>query len=90
MNAKGSSGVTSQAHQRHKTALKQFILITVVYVFSFMPIHIVYNGIAESRLILYLYYVNHVSNAFIYLAVNKAFRKGAWKLIGDIQKRLHR
>ena len=62
-------------------AVTQFILITVVYVISFMFLSLQRNGVIPSRFIFLFYYINHLSNFFIYLAVNKEFRNEAKKLV---------
>ena len=36
----------------------------------------------------YFYFINHVSNFFIYLAVNKEFRKEAKSLVDAIRKKV--
>ena len=55
-------------------AVKQLILIMLVYVISFLPIIIIMNGSVTSSWIAYLMYINNVANFFIYLAVNTEFR----------------
>ena len=62
-------------------AVTQFVLITVVYVISFIPLLLYLNRKLPWEILLYLYYINHVSNFFIYLAVNKEFRKETKKLV---------
>ena len=62
-------------------AVTQFILITVVYVISFIPLVLRINGNLPWKLLFYFYYINHISNFFIYLAVNKEFRKETKKLM---------
>ena len=57
------------------TAVTQLILIMIVYVSCFTPAILILNHMSPSPLVYYLYYINHVSNFFIYLAVNKEFRK---------------
>ena len=55
-------------------AVKQLILIMLVYVISFMPILIDMNAPWTSVWFVYLMFINNVANFFIYLAVNKEFR----------------
>ena len=62
-------------------AVTQFILITVVYVISFIPLVLRINGNLPWEILFYFYYINHISNFFIYLAVNKEFRKETKKLM---------
>ena len=62
-------------------AVAQLILITLVYIISFVPLTLVLNSVGALRLIVYVYYINHVSNFFIYLAVNKEFRKEVQNLV---------
>ena len=68
------SAVMSQTNKRHMVAVKQLILIMLVYVISFLPLIIIMNGSVTSSWIAYLMYINNVANFFIYLAVNTEFR----------------
>ena len=68
-------------NRRHMVAVTQFILITVVYVISFIPLLLRINNSLPWRFLFYIYYINHISNFFIYLAVNKEFRKEMKKLV---------
>ena len=79
--------VTQQSNRRHIVAVTQFILITVVYVISFIPLFIFLNGFVGGYFLLYLYNFNHISNFYIYLAVNKEFRKEAKNLAKTIIKK---
>ena len=73
--------MTSQTNRRHMVAVTHFIIIiTVVYVISFLPVTLSVNDFAAKDSIIYLYYINHLSNFFIYLAVNKEFRGEAKNL----------
>ena len=85
-NVKAS--VTPQSNRRHLVAVVQFILIMVVYVISFVPIIAFLNGVTRHRSLWYMYQINHVSNFFIYLAVNKEFRKEAKSLVDAIRKKV--
>ena len=69
-------------------AVKQLILIMLVYVISFLPIIIIMNGSVTSSWIAYLMYINNVANFFIYLAVNKEFRNETKAMINTILKKL--
>ena len=82
-----TSAMTLQNNRRHMVAVTQFILITLVYVISFIPTLLRLNGILNNRLFAYFYFINHVSNFFIYLAVNKEFRKEAKNLVKLAMKR---
>ena len=62
-------------------AVTQFILITVVYVISFVPLFVFLTGFVDGYFLLYFYNFNHISNFFIYLAVNKEFRNETKKLV---------
>ena len=73
--------MTSQTNRRHMVAVTQFILITVVYVIAFLSLNLHRHGVIPVRFIFLLYYINHLSNFFIYLAVNKEFRNEAKKLV---------
>ena len=65
-------------------AVKQLILIMLVYVISFMPLILILNVPGTSAWISYLMYTNNVANFFIYLAVNMEFRNETKKMINGI------
>ena len=65
-------------------AVTQFILIATVYVISFIPLLLKVNNNLPWDIVLYIYYINHVSNFFIYLAVNKEFRRETKRLVNVI------
>ena len=69
------------------TAVTQMILIMVVYVSCFTPVIIRLSRVSSSPLIVYAYYINHVINFFIYLAVNKEFRKEVQVLIDKLLRK---
>ena len=65
-------------------AVTQVILIATFYVISFTPSTL---GVISNALFAYFFYVNNISNFFIYLAVNKEFRKAAKNLVKVVMKR---
>ena len=69
-------------------AVTQFILIAVVYVISFIPPMLVLNDVVQNELMMYFYFINHVSNFFIYMAVNKEFRKEFKNLVNVIRAKV--
>ena len=69
-------------------AVKQLILIMLVYVISFAPVLLALNLPWISVWILYLLFVNNVANFFIYLAVNKEFRNETKIMIGVILRKM--
>ena len=69
-------------------AVKQLILIMLVYVISFMPLILILNVPGTSDWIVYVFYINHVANFFIYLAVNMEFRNEVKDMINIILKRV--
>ena len=69
-------------------AVKQLILIMLVYVISFLPVLLAFNVPWISLWILYLLFINNVANFFIYLAVNKEFRNETKILINAIVKKM--
>ena len=69
-------------------AVAQFILIAIVYVISFIPPMLVLNDVVQNELMMYFYFINHVSNFFIYLAVNKEFRKEFKNLVNVIRAKV--
>ena len=83
-----AAAVTSQTNKRHMVAVKQLILIMLVYIVSFVPILLVMNVPWISFWIVYLVYVNNVANFFIYLAVNKEFRNETKSMINGALKRV--
>ena len=68
-------------------AMAQLTLIMVVYVISFVPLTFYINGVWRHILAIYLYYINHTSNIFIYLSVSKEFRKETRTLVGAMMKK---
>ena len=83
-----AAAVTSQTNKRHMVAVKQLILIMLVYVISFVPPLLALNTPWISFWITYLMYINNVANFFIYLAVNKEFRSETKNMINVILKKL--
>ena len=69
-------------------AVAQFILIAIVYVISFIPPMLVLNDVVQNELMMYFYFINHVSNFFIYMAVNKEFRKEFKNLVNVIRAKV--
>ena len=79
--------MTSQTNRRHLKAVLQLMLVTSSFVISFIPLIIFILGIFGNKLFVSLYYINHVSNFFIYLAVNKEFRNETKILLNALMKR---
>ena len=71
-------------------AVTQFILIAVVYVISFIPPMLVLNDVVQNELMMYFYFINHVSNFFIYLAVSKEFKKETMNLVNVMRAKVQR
>ena len=80
--------VTSQTNKRHIAAVKQLILILLVYVISFLPLLLAGNVPGTSFWIVYFIFINNVANFFIYLAVNKEFRNETKIMINVILKKM--
>ena len=80
--------LTARTRRRHIVAVKQFTLITVVFVISFVPIAIFLNGVLHNESMFLVYNINHISNFFIYLIVNEEFRKEAKNLLNLMTGRL--
>ena len=76
-----SSNVTSVQNKRHKVVVTQFICIMALYVISFLSVVLVINDPGLPRIVGYIYFINHVGNFFIYLAVNSEFRKQVKQLV---------
>ena len=83
-----AAAVTSQTNKRHVVAVKQLILIMLVYVISFVPPVFVLNVPGTSAWIWYLMYINNVANFFIYFAVNKEFRNETKIMINVMLKNI--
>ena len=79
---------TAQTNKRHKIAMKQLILIMLVYVTSFVPLILMVNSVVIAVRLTDLYFINHISNFFIYLSVNKEFRKEAKNMANIIMKKV--
>ena len=75
-------------NRRHLKAILQLMLVTSFFVISFVPLYIFMFGIFRNKLFLSLYYINHVSNFLIYLAVNKEFRNETKILLNALMKRV--
>ena len=71
-------------------AVIQFILITMVYVVSFLSLALGTNDVVISTYLYIIYYVNHLSNFFIYLAVSKEFRNEVKNLVKGMKEKLQR
>ena len=69
-------------------AVKQLILIMIVYIVSFLPPFLLVNVPGTSVWIIYLIYMNYVANFFIYLAVNAEFRNEAKNMVNIIVKKV--
>ena len=82
-----AAAVTSQTNKRHMVAVKQLILIMLVYIVSFVPASLALNVSWISFWISYLLYINNVANFFIYLAVNQEFRNETKIMINNIVKK---
>ena len=82
-----TSAVTALTNRRHMVAVTQLILILAVYLVSFVPLVLVINGLVDG-LVMYFYHINHISNFFIYLIVNREFRKEAKRLVNVVNKAL--
>ena len=85
-----AAAVTSQTNKRHMVAVKQLIIIMLVYIVSFAPTVFALNVTWISFWVVYLLYINNVANFFIYLAVNTEFRNEAKNMINVIVKKLRR
>ena len=85
-----AAAVTSQTNKRHVVAVKQLILVMLVYVSSFMPLMLILNISGTTIWILYLVYINHVANFFIYLAVNREFSNQTKIMINVLYKKVRR
>ena len=85
VNHSAVQAMTSQTNRRHMVAVTQFILITIVYVIAFLSLALNNNKIVNSPFLYLIYYINHLSNFFIYLAVNKEFRNEAKNLVKNVK-----
>ena len=83
-----TAAATAQTNKRHRIAMKQLILIMLVYIASFVPLIVMVNSVAIAVRLTDLYFINHVSNFFIYLSVNKEFRKEAKNMMNMVMKKV--
>ena len=67
-------------------AVTQSIIITVVYVISFLSLSLNTNDVLANKYMIFAYYINHLCNFFIYLAVNKEFRNEVKTLMQTIRE----
>ena len=86
--AGNTAAATAQTNKRHRIAMKQLILIMLVYIASFVPLILMVNSVAIAVRLTDLYFINHVSNFFIYLSVNKEFRKEAKNMMNMVMKKV--
>ena len=77
-----------QTNKRHRIAMKQMILIMLVYVTSFVPLTVNINADSTTAWLSDLYSLNRISNFFIYLSVNKEFRKEAKNMVSTMMKKV--
>ena len=68
--------------------MKQLILIMLVYVTSFVPLTVSANADSTTAWLSDLYSLNRISNFFIYLSVNKEFRKEAKNMVSTMMKKV--
>ena len=87
-NDAGNTAATAQTNKRHRIAMKQLILIMLVYVTSFVPLTVNINADSTTTWLSDLYLLNHISNFFIYLSVNKEFRKEAKNMVSMMMKKV--
>ena len=88
--ASNTAAATAQTNKRHRIAMKQLVLIMLVYVTSFLPMTVSITSISTALWLRHLYYLNHISNFFIYLSVNKEFRKEAKNVVNVIIEKVRR
>ena len=60
----------------------------LVYVTSFVPLTVNINADSTTTWLSDLYLLNHISNFFIYLSVNKEFRKEAKNMVSMMMKKV--
>ena len=85
---RNDAAVNVQTNKRHRIAMKQLVLIMLVYVTSFVPMTVAINDVSTAIWLSDLYFLNHMSNFFIYLSVNKEFRKEAKNMVDKIVKKV--
>ena len=69
-------------------AVKQLILLMLVYVLIFLPPLLIVKASGVSHWIVYILYINNVANFFIYLAVNQEFRNETKVMISVVLKKV--
>ena len=66
----------------------QLVLILTVYVISFVAMALQMNVIVQDNMNVFIYFLNHISNFFVYVIVNSEFRKEARKLLGLVVEKV--
>ena len=79
---------TSANNRRHMLVVTQLVLILTVYVISFVAMALQMNVIVQDNMNVYIYFLNHISNFFVYVIVNSEFRKEARKLLGLVVEKV--
>ena len=74
-------------NRHHMVAVTQLVFVLLVYAVSFLSLALTMHDKLPTNIFTYPYYINHTCNFFIYLAVNKEFRKEAKLLVRKILRR---
>ena len=73
---------TKSTQSQNIVAVKIFLAITCVYIFSFVPPIIVYSDIYSNFHLVYISSFKSISNFFILYGINVNFRKDVNELFG--------
>ena len=71
-NAQRIARKTESTHSRK--AVKIFLAITGLYIFSFTPVFLNFARLVDDFTINYIYFLNHIGNPIIYFIVDDTFR----------------
>ena len=82
---KGAS-ISKRSNRRHMVAVKQVVLIMAANVISFVPLLLIGNEMIANEHLFYVYFINHISNFFIYVIISRDFRAEVQRLICNISK----
>ena len=73
--------------QYHVVVLKMFIAITACNILALGAVILLLLRITDEDFFVYMYYLNHINNPFIYLAFNKLFRNEVIAMVKNMCNR---
>lgn len=67
-------------NKQHAKAVKIFVGLFVIYLLSYIPMWMMITDTTTDYSVMYLYYINHVSNFFVYAFIDQGFRSSLKQL----------